>query len=92
MPPAPNLPADCLLRIVHLAACPEPGAAAGSSAYLRELLAVGGVCRGWREATLHGPYNAAISWAQLRRFAAQARCSAGHLMPGPPPPPPPLAR
>lgn len=70
-----DLPADCLLHIVRLAAAPAPGAAADGSAFLRHLLAVGGVCRRWRAATLRAPYDAAIDWAQLRLFAASVLAS-----------------
>lgn len=64
----PDLSADCLLHIVRLAAqAAEPGA------YLKTLLAVGGVCRRWRAATLDAPFDAEITWAHLRRFAAQVR-------------------
>ncbi|KAI7836631.1 hypothetical protein COHA_009516 [Chlorella ohadii] len=70
-PPLPSLPAECLLHIVHLAASQEPGAAPDADAYLRQLLAVGGVCRRWRAATLDAPFDAELNWAQLRRFAAQ---------------------
>jgi hypothetical protein len=70
-PPHLALPSDCLLHIARLAASPEPTAAADANAYLRQLLAVGSVCREWRSATLDAPFDADISWAQLRRFAAQ---------------------
>lgn len=55
--PALAVPADCLLHIERLAAAPEPAAAADAGDYLRQLLAVGSVCRTWRAATLEAPFR-----------------------------------
>lgn len=48
-----------------------PGSGARANPFLQLLLVVGGVCRGWRAATITARFDAVLTWQELRGFASK---------------------